>query len=1521
MSIFSLRQITKIILKGIILLFFLLYLSIGNTYLTAATKHDIVYFQGNKKGAVSITFDDGYTSQVTNAFSQLNMRNLKGTLFTITSSSWTAGHVSWATINQIAGQGHEIASHTVNHYYLTSLTDSDLRWQLNESQRMINRNVPSQSCVSFAYPYGDLNQTVKTVTSEYYFAARGVSSREGGLNYYEDGPAWRVVDFYNIGSYAGSDNMSYSDIDGYLNAAEERHAWMTFNFHSINDSAAFAQFLDYLLTKNVWIGTLGSIVRYMRERQASTLAVLSESNEEIKLSLINSLDQSIYDQPLTLRSAIPSDWSRVLFQQGENSYVMDSRLEGGDTVIYYDVVPNGGPISLTPSGINPLEIVTAPSTPGGSSSGIAGTSYTYSTGGSSSTLGHAVEYQFDWKGDETDLSSWASASQAKTWAAAGIYNVRARARCATDTGTISSWSSSIAIKIAPYQPSVLPLLNLDFEEGSGSTALDSSGLGNNGIIAGATYNTDSAVGSYALSFNGNGSVTVPGNGSLKPDTMSIAIWVKHTSDTTSSYGGIIQGAYGNGYGTGFRILDFRNQALAEMNFGDSGPIWIYGSYFVQGAWCHLVLTYDHVKIRLYQNGVLIREIAETRNINWQASPGNLIVGLAQWYFRGAIDKVSLFNYALSPQEIVLLYSEKSNPVETVSAPSTPSGPGSGFAGISYTYSTGGSSSSLGHAVEYQLDWKGDGTDLSAWGSTPQTKTWTVAGTYLVRARARCATDTGTVSSWSGSLTINITQAQISGSLLNMSFEEGGGSTALDSSGRGNNGIIAGATYTTDSAVGAYALSFNGNGSVTVPGNGSLKPDSMSIALWVKHTNDTTSSYGGIIQGAYGNGYSTGFRILDFGNQALAEMNFGDSGPIWIYGSYFVQGAWCHLVLTYDHVKIRLYQNGVLIREIAETRNINWQASPGNLIVGLAQWYFRGAIDKVSLFNYALSPQEIALLYSEKSNPVETVSAPSAPSGPGSGFAGISYTYSTGDSSSSLGHAVEYQFDWKGDGTDLSAWGSMSQNKTWAVAGTYNVRARARCTKDPGTVSSWSTAALVNITSAQVFYIVTTNPSGLKVTVDGVAYTAPQTFNWDAGSLHTLSAASPQTGTPGIQYIYNSWSDNGSQIHNITAPASTTTYTASFATQYTLTTSANPSGGGTINPAGAIWGNSGQSVSISATANTGYRFVGWSGDLSGSSNPSSITLSGPKSVVANFETVIAPSTPSGPGSGIAGISYTYSTGGSSSNLGHAVEYQFDWKGDGTDLSSWGSASQTKTWAVAGVYHVRARARCTADTGTISSWSGSSAINITQAQTLVSLLNMSFEEGSGSAALDSSGLGNNGIIAGATYTTDSAVGSYALSFNGNGTVTVPGNGSLKPDSMSIALWIKHTANTASSYGGIIQGAYGNGYSRGFRILDYRNQALAEMNFGDSGPIWIYGSPFIQGAWCHLVLTYDHVKIRFYQNGILVREIAETRNINWQTSASNLTIGLAQWSFKGAIDKVSLFNYALSPQEIALLYNKNW
>jgi len=147
--------------------------------------------------------------------------------------------------------------------------------------------------------------------------------------------------------------------------------------------------------------------------------------------------------------------------------------------------------------------------------------------------------------------------------------------------------------------------------------------------------------------------------------------------------------------------------------------------------------------------------------------------------------------------------------------------------------------------------------------------------------------------------------------------------------------------------------------------------------------------------------------------------------------------------------------------------------------------------------------------------------------------------------------------------------------------------------------------------------VQTSPAGRTFTVDGTTYTAAQTFSWAAGSSHTIATNLPQSGGTGIQYVWSNWSGGGSISHSV-APTKNTTYTATFTTQYYLTTSAGT--GGTVGPS-SQWKNSGAAVSISATPATGYTFSSWTGSgtgsYSGTNNPASITMSGPIAEAAAF----------------------------------------------------------------------------------------------------------------------------------------------------------------------------------------------------------------------------------------------------------------------------------------------------------------
>jgi hypothetical protein len=156
-----------------------------------------------------------------------------------------------------------------------------------------------------------------------------------------------------------------------------------------------------------------------------------------------------------------------------------------------------------------------------------------------------------------------------------------------------------------------------------------------------------------------------------------------------------------------------------------------------------------------------------------------------------------------------------------------------------------------------------------------------------------------------------------------------------------------------------------------------------------------------------------------------------------------------------------------------------------------------------------------------------------------------------------------------------------------------------------------------VTNNAMSVTVLANPPGLAFTVDGTNYASAQNFNWTPGSNHTIATTSPQGGSAGVQYVWNSWSDTGAISHTV-SPTITTNYTANFSTQYLLTMSTGA--GGSVSP-GNLWTNSGAAVNISATASNGYSFTSWtgsgSGSYSGNNNAVPVLMNGPITQTASF----------------------------------------------------------------------------------------------------------------------------------------------------------------------------------------------------------------------------------------------------------------------------------------------------------------
>jgi uncharacterized repeat protein (TIGR02543 family) len=152
---------------------------------------------------------------------------------------------------------------------------------------------------------------------------------------------------------------------------------------------------------------------------------------------------------------------------------------------------------------------------------------------------------------------------------------------------------------------------------------------------------------------------------------------------------------------------------------------------------------------------------------------------------------------------------------------------------------------------------------------------------------------------------------------------------------------------------------------------------------------------------------------------------------------------------------------------------------------------------------------------------------------------------------------------------------------------------------------------VYITSACTQYNLTTNTVGNgSITLD------PSGGTYCDGTVVTLTAV------PDAGWQFDNWSGDltGSTNPDTITMTSNKTVTANFSEvpvqQYTLTTNTVGNGSVTLNPPGGVY-NEGTVVTLTANPDTGWKFDNWTGDLTGSTNPDTITMDANKSVTANF----------------------------------------------------------------------------------------------------------------------------------------------------------------------------------------------------------------------------------------------------------------------------------------------------------------
>jgi hypothetical protein len=203
------------------------------------------------------------------------------------------------------------------------------------------------------------------------------------------------------------------------------------------------------------------------------------------------------------------------------------------------------------------------------------------------------------------------------------------------------------------------------DDGTGTTAADSSGNGNTGtLINGPTW-TIGKIG-QALAFDGlTNYVNIPSTAALNAYPLTVAVWMK-TNATTGLHG--VVNKYFSGSGNGHQVFLDEGRLCAwyvrdTANYvydGTDCPFRLTG--YTDNQWHHVVFVVDASGGTLYVDGV------QKGSLPWTGTPGATSTtqplrlgvypgayGITYFSFPGSLDDVRIYNRALSAAEVSTLY--------------------------------------------------------------------------------------------------------------------------------------------------------------------------------------------------------------------------------------------------------------------------------------------------------------------------------------------------------------------------------------------------------------------------------------------------------------------------------------------------------------------------------------------------------------------------------------------------------------------------------------------------------------------------------------------------------------------------------------------------------------------------------------------------------------------------------------------------------------------------------------------------
>jgi peptidoglycan-N-acetylglucosamine deacetylase len=333
----------------VILLIAILLAAVNTSYSrTIDPNYEIGTWSGFRTAAVSYVSDAAYLQNIYDiGVPMFNSYGFKLSLFEI--PNWGP---PWAKAQAAAAQGHELASLLMNHENLPDLTTAQATSTLSQSQIVINSylsGIPGSQCLIVGYP--NCNIAYKSLIAQYYIAARTCSA---SIN------TSTPSDFYAINSLivgSASSLNSTASIVAKHNQAASSGGWVVYLVHAIDSEAGYSPIsstvlngtLQYLDThrSTFWVNNFLNVVKYIKERNDASVSETYNTGDSITLSVTDTLSNTIYNYPITIRRPMPSGWLAAKVSQNGLPVNYSIVKVGSVKYLMFDVVPDGGDVVLS----------------------------------------------------------------------------------------------------------------------------------------------------------------------------------------------------------------------------------------------------------------------------------------------------------------------------------------------------------------------------------------------------------------------------------------------------------------------------------------------------------------------------------------------------------------------------------------------------------------------------------------------------------------------------------------------------------------------------------------------------------------------------------------------------------------------------------------------------------------------------------------------------------------------------------------------------------------------------------------------------------------------------------------------------------------------------------------------------------------------------------------------------------------------------------------------------------------------